>query len=354
VRGSKMSGRRWVAISGAVGVLLAQIINAGSATADPASGEPEVPAAHEMIGAGEIAAALERGREREAAGETTDAEESLEDQVIELSADEGAALADEDVTVARLADGLLDVAIPDTVTVTSIEVIVDEEGNVQFASESAPSEESAILTGGPGMGTWGSQVDGQYVITFRNPMIGFSNVIAEGTFLWKREKYMNDGNGTYDWWHYTRKGIAQMKDITGDDYQVKTLTVQSYPYDSVESGLANWTDIDPASDFTGQCSSHQFNTEIHTPIFTAGYTFTDCDGYTVWHNPNVPGSYKITMDQGAWVNEGSRAAGYSVGWKSYQGTPGSMHDFQKMVITRSPEGTTLMPCSTYEQDATCE
>jgi hypothetical protein len=54
------------------------------------------------------------------------------------------------------------------------------------------------------------------------------------------------------------------------------------------------------------------------------------------------------------VNEGSRAAAYSVGWKSLQGTPGSQHDYQKIVFVHTPGSTSYAPCASYEVNKTCE
>jgi len=321
---------------------------------DPSAGDHSV-AVNQTFTSSEIAQAVEQGQIREEQGDESLAEERLEDRLIDASAEQGAPLTDADVTVLELGDGLVQAAVPATIELTKVSVQGDTATGLSVAAEAQESDEAAsILSPGPGMGSWGERVDGQYVLTVRNPTLGPSNVIGTGTFLWARERYVNDGNGTYDWWSYTRKGIGQAADVFGDNWQVADLIVQSYPYDSIEDRLVNWTDLDPAADFSGQCSSHSFSTGVSTPVWNAGYSFTDCDGYDVWHNPNNPGSYKIHMDQGLWVREGSRAAGYSVGWKSKQGTPGSMHDYQKIRFVHTPTSTDFASCDSYEVNKTCE
>lgn len=307
----------------------------------------------ETFSQNQIAQARKEGRAREAAGRDSAADRALERQLLVTSAEEGSPLTDEDVSVLHLGE-LVSVAVPETIELTSVEVVGDTELGVSVAVEAGESAAAdSIASPGPGMGSWGNRVDGQYVLTVQDPRVGTTEVIGTGTFLWAREKYTNDGNGTYDWWMYTRQGIGQPRNVEGDNWQIPKLRVQSYPYDSVEPGLVNWTGMDPAADFTGRCSSSSFTTGISTPVFNAGYSFVDCDGYTVWHNPTNPGSYHITMDQGSWVNEGSRAAGYSLGWKSKQGTAGSMHDYQRILFQRGPTDSSATTCDSYNANKVC-
>lgn len=295
----------------------------------------------------QIAAALEDGIAKEAAGQQPAADDALEDELIASSTAEGSPLTDEDIAVLHLGEDIA-AAVPETTTLAEVEIIGDklqggEVDAVSVAVDAHATEEATVSSAGPGMGEWGSRADGQYVITMRDPLLWSNQVIGHGTFLWQRSRFLNDGSGTTDWWKYSRKAIGQAVNIPGDNWQIAKLRVQSYPYDSVQPGLKAWTDIEPASDFPGACSGHTVNTNVNTPIFGAGYSFTDCDQYVVWHNPFNPGSYHITMDQGTYVSEGTRSAGYTVGWTSVQGNPGSQHDYQRILMRKSPTG----------RDATC-
>jgi hypothetical protein len=79
-------------------------------------------------------------------------------------------------------------------------------------------------------------------------------------------------------------------------------------------------------------------------------SFQDRDEYSVWRNGNKPGSYWIEMDQGYFVDGGSRSIGYLVAWKAEQGTPGSQHDFQRVVFFYTGETYT---CDQYDAGDTC-
>lgn len=300
-------------------------------------------------------------------------EEQLEDAMLEPSDAEGAeirqdlvesserldavALEAEEIDVASIGDGSIQVASAESTDLQGMQFAAHREADgstdlsVEF--EAGPSEENLeIMTSGPGMGTWGSRTSGQYLIKMYSPS-NKSLKVMDGTFLWNREKLLNDGDGAFTYWTYSRKGIGQAVNIPGDNWQIKTLRIQSYPYDSIEDGLENWTEVMPDTSFTGTCSSHRFDTNINLGTsfggVSFGYSFQDCDRYTKWHNPDKPGSYHLTMDQGNVVREGDRAAAYTVGWKSHQGTPGSMHDFQRLVITRGPDGTSgQFRCESYE------
>lgn len=330
---------------------LGMLVPTAAYAADP--GPIYVPAADETrtYNSSQLDVALEEAQEREASGQTTAADDAIEAELISSSEAEGSPLTPEDIAVLHLGDAMT-LAVPESTDLTNVEVIGGEASGgaadvVSVAVDSDAPEDASVASAGPGMGEWGSRVDGQYVITVKDPRYpNSSTVIGTGTFLWKREKYLNDGNGTYDWWNYSRKGIGQPKNVTGDDWQISKLRVQSYPYDAIEPGLVNWTDLEPSANFAGRCGSSSFTTGISTPVFDAGYSFVDCDQYVVWHNPDNPGSYHITMDQGNWVNEGSRSAGYTVGWKSRQGTGGSQHDYQRILFRRAPDSLDTTCAST--------
>lgn len=348
--------RTAIALGFLVSFTLSPVASSG-VIASEASAE-EAPAELELdltFDGAELAAAVEVGEDREAAGETRAAEERLEDKLIAVAESEGTDLSDADVTVVTLADGAINAALPDTMDLTSLHVTADAESGVEVEMESRQDPEASIAVTGPGMGEWGEQSDGQFVLTVRNPAIGPSNVIGTGTFLWKRLRYVNDGSTVNDWWHYSRKGIGQAAQILGDNWQVKKMSVGSYPYASAKPNMKNWAEIEPGSDFSGQCSSHSVNTNISTPVVSAGYSFNDCDQYRIAFPPNGYGNYQITMDQGNYVNEGVRSAGYSIGWKAVHGASMPMHDTQYIWFVEVPYSSDpSASCSSTDGNKTCE
>lgn len=137
------------------------------------------------------------------------------------------------------------------------------------------------------------------------------------------------------------------------------MKIASYPYDSIDSraeGLVNWSDMKPDEDFANCSSGNSFDTSFNLGSdLVGGFSFTpqDCSEYDIWWNPDIPGSYRLTYDQGAWVNEGNRSIAYTVAWRVDQGTPGSQHDFQEIAFQRSPTATVATTCKSYDQSLTC-
>ncbi|MEV8395571.1 MULTISPECIES: hypothetical protein [unclassified Streptomyces] len=248
----------------------------------------------------------------------------------------------EEVDVVSLLDGAVQVAIPADLTLDSVTVSLDEkEVNVEAAASN--SGEDVPTLGGPGMGEWENDGSGQYNI--------YVTGLGEAQFLWKREKATDDGSSVYDYYSYSRMGIARPYDLSGEfDARVSVLRIQSYPYDEIESGLVNWEDLKPAISFEGNCDSTPLNVSVTAPFAGVGYSFQDCDEYEVWSNLENPGSYHMTMNQGVILSGGDREAAYTLAIKVKEGTPGSMHDFQR--VTFNHMGTSF-ECSVFDSGATC-
>lgn len=274
-------------------------------------------------------------------GELTRTEKHAEDVLLAASEREGGSLDEEAVDVVSLAGGDVVLAVPATLDVSKVTVNVND-GFVEVSADAAESEEVTAEGGGPGMSPyWTNDGDGQYVLTVKG--------MGDALFVWKREKLMNDGNSSYTWYSYKRKGDAHPFERTGPNAKVAKLRVQSYPYDSIEPGLVNWVDWEPASNFHGNEGS-PITVSVSALAVGTSITFADRDDYKVWRNANNPGSYWIEMDQGAFLDGGSRSAGYAVAWKAKQGTPGSQHDFQRVVFFYD-SGNYV--CDQYDAGDTC-
>lgn len=317
---------------------------AGSEEA-PQPSAPEI--AGEVLGPGaDATVVLDRATIREARADAasdrlTNAEEKSRQVLLDASERAGGSLDEQAVDVVSLLGGDVVLAVPVDIDVTEITVDIDG-GRVDVSALASQSSDAAASGGGPGMAPyWANDGDGQYVLTVTG--------LGDALFVWQRRKLMDDGDSRYTWYAYKRKGSAQPFTRSGPDARVETLRVQSYPYDSVQSGLLNWVDWDPAASFSGNEGTPL---TVSVSVFGVGtsISFADRDKYTVWRNANNPGSYWIEMDQGYSIDTGSRAAGYALAWKATQGTSGSQHDFQRVVFYFNGDSYT---CDQYDASDTC-
>lgn len=262
------------------------------------------------------------------------------------AAEQGNTYRTEDVEVIPLLDGDVEAILPKNMSIDHLKVEVSG-GAVTLESQTSNPDESLAEYAGPGMADWVNNGSGQYILTV--PGMG------QGHFTWKRNKLSEDGSGTYDWYQYSRWGVARPANIDNyPDPYVQLIRVQSYPWDSIESGLVTWEDVDPKTSFTGDCNGQPITVGVNAPVASLGYSFQDCDEYEVWYNFSKPGSQWVQMDQGLVLYNGGAdyEAAYSHSIKVKQGTAGSMHDFQRVTFEDGMsdlEGS----CSSYDSYATC-
>lgn len=290
----------------------------------------------------ELKQARAEAREQRKAGKESAKSAKRRSEFLKETAQRHLAYASDSIDVVPLLDGDVQVAIPEGITVDTLTLEI-ANGEVEIQSRASSDASEAAVFSGPGMADWSYNGSGQYNV--------YVTSIGSSQFLWKRDKLSSDGSSTYDFYQYSRKAVGHPYPKSGAiDPRVKLLRVQSYPYDSIESGLVNWQDYEPAVSFTGNCDSSPFTASVSAPLFGLGYSFIDCDDYLVWRNFENPGSYHITMDQGAWVTSGDRQAAYTLSIKVKQGTAGSMHDFQRVIFTY--QGSSH-ECSVYDAGKTC-
>ncbi|WP_143688529.1 hypothetical protein [Streptomyces barkulensis] len=262
------------------------------------------------------------------------------------AAERGNTYRSEEVEVIPLLDGDVEAILPKGTVIDSLGVEVSD-GAVTLESETSNPDVALAEYAGPGMADWVNNGSGQYIL--RVPGMG------EGHFTWKRNKLSDDGSGTYDWYQYSRFGVAKPANINDyPDPYVQLIRVQSYPYDGIESGLVTWEDIAPRTSFEGDCNADNLSLSVTSPVGGFGYTFNDCDTYEVWYNSSNPGSQWIEMDQGLILWNGGRdyEAAYTNSFKVKQGTAGSMHDFQRVTFVDGAsdlEGS----CDSYDVSETC-
>lgn len=334
---------------GAASVMVVSLLggSAGAAGSDALSAPPEV--AGETVGPGARGEVVIGESEIEAArddavadpGDLNAAEQHAEDVLLDASERRGGSLDRESIDVVPLLGGDIVLAVPADIEVEKVAVNI-EDGFVDVSASTSESEGPRAEGSGPGMAPyWGNDGDGQYVLTVSG--------MGDALFTWKREKLMNDGSTDYTWYSYKRKGDAHPFERTGPNARVAKLRVQSYPYDQIEDRLLNWVDWQPASDFHGN-EGAPIAVSVGAPVAGAAITFADRDNYKVWRNAKNPGSYWIEMDQGYFIDGGSREAGYALAWKARQGTPGSQHDFQRVVFFYNSGDYT---CDEYDRSDTC-
>ncbi|MEU9674934.1 MULTISPECIES: hypothetical protein [Streptomyces] len=263
------------------------------------------------------------------------------------AAEQGNTYRVDDVEVIPLLDGDVEAIIPKSTIIEHLTVDV-ADGAVTLEAETSNPGEALAEYGGPGMAAdWVPDGSGQYIL--RVPGMG------EGHFTWKRNKLAEDGSGTYDWYQYSRFGVAKPANINNyPDPYVKLIRVQSYPYDAIEPKLVTWEDIDPKTSFTGDCNATNLSLSVSAPVVGIGYNFNDCDEIEVWYNSSKPGSQWVEMDQGAVLWNGGRdyEIAYTHSFKVKQGTAGSMHDFQRVTFE---DGFTdgQGSCDAYDGSMTC-
>ncbi|MFD4019037.1 hypothetical protein [Streptomyces sindenensis] len=253
----------------------------------------------------------------------------------------------DDVEVIPLLGGDVEAIIPKSTSIEHLTVEVSE-GAVTLESQTSNPGEALAEYSGPGMAAdWVPNGSGQYIL--RVPGMG------EGHFTWKRNKLSEDGSGTYDWYQYSRFGVAKPANINNyPDPYVKLIRVQSYPYDAIETKLVTWEDIDPKTSFTGDCNATNLSLSVSAPVVGFGYNFNDCDEIKVWYNSSKPGSQWVEMDQGLVLWNGGRdyQVAYTHSFKVKQGTAGSMHDFQRVTFEdgfTDDQGS----CDAYDGSMTC-
>lgn len=270
---------------------------------------------------------------------------SLRDEMVAQAAVDGASITPDEVSIASFHGGAVLLAGYGPVTVEGITLTLDK-------FELTASLDSSFMGGSEGVGSappdtrlaaWplasvSKTADSSYWAFDRSP--GSYRLVVkdwgDAVFLWKREKLHNDGDAAKDYFTYSRKASAYpFKLRFSDDPKVRTLRVQSFPYDELEPKLVDWLDWNPGANFSGGCSG-QMSVGISHPAVpvSLGYTFQDCDKYTFWRNGGKPGSYWIEMDQGRFLNDGPREAAYALGFITRQGARASMHDLNLVVFNQ--------------------
>lgn len=308
----------------------------------------------------EVAAAEEVA---ESADALAPPEQEAAESLVEYSETAGSGTVDpESVDVLSLDDGNILVATTDATDISG--VAVDIEGGEVSAEVATDPSGIQIESAGPGMaGTWGSVVGGDYTLTVRG--------LGDGNFTWNRRRYNDSASPYYVYW-YRRDGDAYPYSRSGPDAKVKTLRVQTFPFDNTaeeaeaswsdsKPRLASWISRAPAIGFTGDCDGSPITPSVNVPGGSISASFKDCDEYDVWRNAAKPGSYWIEMDQGYFIHNGSRSAGFVMSWRARKRHPetgrtllsGSMHDLNKVVFTIPFGEGERATCTQTDASRTC-
>lgn len=281
--------------------------------------------------------------QRSFGGENKKAEQ-VRQNFLKKTAENGSSYKAENIDSVPLLGGKVHVAIPQGTTLEEVNLTVTD-GSFDVSAKSSHVGETPQegISARADAAAWTLNGSGDYVIDVTG--------VGDALFLWKRERLLEDGSDTTDYYQYSRKASADPQPIDFlPDPTVQILRIQSYPYDQIESGLKSWLDLSPASDFSGNCDTNAMSVGVQAPLANVGYSFIDCDDYTVWRNVDKPGSYHMTMDQGLVTDGGSREAAYSLSLAVNQGTPGSMHDFNRVTFYWNAED---YECSEYDAGKVC-
>lgn len=296
------------------------------------------------ISKGEFESARKSAKMMRSTGEEAGKADKVRKTFLKKTAEAGTTYTANQVDSVPLMGGKVHVAVPRGTTLDEINLTLDD-GTFDVTAKSSSTSE--VDLGSPSVqadpSAWTLNGSGDYVINVTG--------VGDALFLWKRERLLEDGNTASDYYQYSRKASADPQPIDFlPDPTVQVLRIQSYPYDEIESGLEDWVDLAPASDIKGNCDTNAMSVGVQAPLANAGYSFIDCDDYTVWRNVDKPGSYHMTMDQGLLTSSGSREAAYSLSIKVKQGTAGSMHDFNRVTFYWNAED---YECSEYDAGKVC-
>ncbi|MEU0302094.1 hypothetical protein ABZ252_21890 [Streptomyces sp. NPDC006175] len=296
------------------------------------------------ISKSEFEAARKSARSARSFGDEADKADKVRKTFLKKAAENGTTYAADQVDSVPLMGGKVHVAVPRGTTLDEINLTLDDgtfDVTAKSSSTSETDQGSPSLQADPS--AWTLNGSGDYVINVTG--------VGDALFLWKRERLLEDGSATSDYYQYSRKASADPQPIDFlPDPTVQILRIQSYPYDEIESGLEDWVDLAPASDIQGNCDTNAMSVGVQAPLANAGYSFIDCDDYTVWRNVDKPGSYHMTMGQGLLTDGGSREAAYSLSIKVKEGTAGSMHDFNRVTFYWNAED---YECSEYDAGKVC-
>lgn len=258
-------------------------------------------------------------------------QEMVEELVTAAQAD-GSYLDEQSVDVVPLLDGQMDVALPDDAVIEQATVEVSDKGDLTAGTVVTGDPAATAQMSGPSMATkW--NLDGgpwEYKIYINLPN---GTRVADGRFWAKRWTLAGDGQPNIVHYRYDRWGDAQVNKLGGGhpDPYLRTLRIQSFPYDSIEKHLRNWDAYKPASDLADSgCSSY-------TASFTfmgvgASRPFQKCGAYNMWRNIDKPSSYWLQFEGKTQQN---REVGYTLAWAQDAGSAGSQHDEQQIVISFS-------------------
>jgi hypothetical protein len=241
----------------------------------------------------------------------------------------GALYLEEDLDVVEPMPGVV-ITLPIQMNVQAMAVEESEGSMIAEVKADWGNAASPSTHAGVGMAPyWSSGVSGNYLIEFW----GGGEKLASMLSNWSRKQLLSDGNGTYDWWVYSRKAWGQSYDISGWDWRVTGMFMWNFPEEYIKPNLVTWEDMSPGSDFEGNCDTLPFTATVNTPI-GASISFTDCDSYDMWFHPNVPGEYNLYFDQGAIYSLGNFEAAYIVTLKSKQGSSVWFNDVQRLEIAK--------------------
>ncbi|OFX18661.1 MAG: hypothetical protein A2V77_01775 [Anaeromyxobacter sp. RBG_16_69_14] len=281
-----------------------------------------------------------------------------------ISIQTGTALDPEDVDAFAVDDVTL--LVPKGQEVTRVSVGLDASGKQALIDAVGGEDESDAVASAQALSAreehaadaapyWDVGTSGSYQIVFRDPA---NAIAATATYTWAKKKLINDGDGTYDYWSYTRKGIGQGERApAGATWAITGLYLRNYATAATlrSNKLKDWIDWTPDGDFTGNCSTSPLTISAGAKGVNLSVSFTACDHYHFGINSNVPGEASIKMTQGAFFHEGTRGAAYITVFKVSQGFTPYFHDQQQLEIAfwAGQHGAYPAPCLSTDSDKTC-
>jgi hypothetical protein len=311
-------------VTAVVGVLA--VPTAAIAAPEPAgSGSKLIRVSKEQFRAARAAAKAERTAGRENARLA----ENRREFIAQSARKSGTFYVEDEVDVVEPVENLV-VVLPRDMQVLGL--AVDVAPTTMIAEMKADwGPDGGGATTGPGVGMepyWSSGSSGEYLISFYSGGTRLATMLSN----FKRQKLLNDGSGTYDWWAYSRKAWGQSDEISGLNWSVTGMYMWNFPNENIKPNLVSREDMAPGNDITGDCDHNPWVGSVQALGKYVGISFFDCDYYDVWYHPNVPGEYSMYMDQGALYDNDNREAAYAVTVKSKNGSSVWYNDVQRLEI----------------------
>ena len=261
-------------------------------------------------------------RGQAAANSESQRTQAARNEFVQRMAARGQYFRAQDVDVIEV--GATTVVVPKAVSVTQVAVTSDADTAVIDAS-TVPAETPGI-GGGPGSAPYWQQISsGCYTLKFTGA--------AEMLSCWYKHKLQSDGDAAFDYWGYRRKGWGQPYSISGLDWSITSMTIESTPTAASQGNFVQWEDFEPGADRNGNCDTLPLSLSAEAKGVGLSISFIDCDFYDITFGPAI-GKFRNKFSQGAIFSGGNREVAYTTAVKIKPGATPYWSDYSRLEIAK--------------------